>query len=169
MSYAHYQRKNKYHQPYPTVNSLSYNDCPSKKKRATGTIASMTITGMTNHFLIGSMAHSTRGNPYLPPLLTQEPMSRQVVGSKEKPITITVLVNRLLNWLLRTFPYTHRWWNDIICLQSKTLTYHFMKYLPGKAWHSCCRWSHWQFKFSEQLLQLVSLLQICSFLTWHLV
>lgn len=37
--------------------------------------------------------------------------------------------------------------------------------LPGKAWHSCCRWSHWQFRCSEQLLQLVSLLQICSFLT----
>lgn len=37
--------------------------------------------------------------------------------------------------------------------------------LPGSAWHSCCRWSHWQFRCSEQLLQLVSLLQICSFLT----
>lgn len=40
---------------------------------------------------------------------------------------------------------------------------------PGKAWHSDWFWSHWQLRFSEQLLQLASLLHTCSFRTGHSV
>jgi hypothetical protein len=46
----------------------------------------MNIKRITNQFLIGFKAHTTRRNPYLAPLLGQEPVARQVIGSGRKPI-----------------------------------------------------------------------------------
>lgn len=53
--------------------------------------------------------------------------------------------------------------------KKKRCVFMCMEISPGKAWHSDWFWSHWQFRFSEQLLQLASLLHTCSFLTGHSV
>lgn len=50
----------------------------------------MTITGINNNFLIGFKSHSTRCNPYLAPLLVQEPMAKQVIDLRGDPTTITL-------------------------------------------------------------------------------
>ena len=66
------------------------------------------VTGVTKHFIVGFKDYSIRYNLYMPLLLKQEPMSRQVIGPRGESSTIWLFsIDTVLDILLMTYHYTH--------------------------------------------------------------